>query len=73
MSKTGGRGTHILVKVHEVGDHLDVWVIDPGLADDLLQDVAQSGREDEHGHVVLMEAVKELLVSLPVEKRGRHT
>lgn len=58
-------GTHVVVKVHEVGDHFDVGVVNPGLSDDLLQDVAQAGREDEDGYVVLVEAVKELLVAFP--------
>lgn len=73
---SGRTSTHVFVKVHEVGDDLDVGVVDSGLADDLLQHVAQAGGEDEDGHVVLLQAVKELLVSLPGTgrkgKEGSH-
>ena len=47
-------GTHVFIEVHEVGDDLDVGVVDSGLADDLLQHVAQAGGEDEDGHIVLL-------------------
>lgn len=40
-------------------------MVDPGLVDDLLQDVAQAGGEDEDGDVVLLQAVEELLVAFP--------
>ena len=56
---------YILIKIHEVGDHFDVGMVDPCLANDLLQHVAQASGEDEHGHVVLKEPVKELLIALP--------
>lgn len=57
--------TYVVIKVHEVGHDLDVGVVDSGLADDFLQDVAQTGGEDEDGHVVLLQAVKELLKAFP--------
>lgn len=57
--------THIVIKVHEVGDHLDVGVVHSSLADDFLQDVAQTGGEDEDRDVVLLQAVKELLEAFP--------
>lgn len=62
------RGTHILVKVHEVGDDFDVGVVDSGLVDDFLQDVAKASGEDEDRHIVLMQAVKELLEAIPEAK-----
>ena len=67
----GSQGTHIVVKVHEVGDHLDVGEVNPSLSDDLLQHVPQTRREDEHGHTVLLEPVEEVLVALPVETHTR--
>lgn len=63
-------GTHVLVKVHEVGDDFDVGVVDSGLADDFLQDVAQASGEDEDRHVVLMQAVEELLETIPETEKG---
>lgn len=57
--------THVVVEVHEVGDDLDVGVVDSGLADDFLQDVAQAGGEDEDRHIVLLQAVEELLKAFP--------
>lgn len=60
-----GVRTHIVIKVHEVGDHLDVGVVDASLVDDLLQHITQPSREDEDGHVVLLQAVEELLVAVP--------
>lgn len=62
--------THVVVKVHEVGNHLYVGVVDPSLPDDLFQDVAQAGRKDEDGHVVLVESVEELLVAFPDDTHG---
>lgn len=57
--------THILIKVHEIRDHFDVGVVNSSLSDDLLQDVPQPGREDEHRNVVQMQPVEELLITLP--------
>lgn len=65
--------THVVVEVHEVGDDLDVGVVDSGLADDFLQDVAQTGREDEDGNVVLLQAVKELLKAFPESQQQLHS
>lgn len=65
--------THVVVEVHEVGDDLDVGVVDSGLADDFLQDVAQTGREDEDGDVVLLQAVKELLKAFPESQQQLHS
>lgn len=72
LSKQGRSRTYVVVKVHEVGDHLDVGVVDPGLADDLLQHVSQPRREDEDGHAVLLQAVEELLVAVPVSNATRR-
>lgn len=57
--------TYVVIKVHEVGDDLDVRVVDASLADDFLQHVAQPSREDEDRHAVLLQAVEELLVAVP--------
>lgn len=40
-------------------------MVDSGLTDDFLQDVAQASGEDEDRHIVLLEAVEELLIAFP--------
>lgn len=40
-------------------------MVDSGLADDFLQDVAEAGGEDEDRHIVLLQAVEELLKAFP--------
>ncbi len=62
-----GAATHRLVKVHVVGEDFDVGVEDPGLANNLFQDVSYSGREDEQRDAVLVQVVEEELVTLPVK------
>lgn len=64
--------THIVVEVHEVGDDLDVGVVDSGLADDFLQDVTKAGGEDEDRHIVLMQPVEELLIAFPDTKQTQR-
>lgn len=64
--------THIVVEVHEVGDDLDVGVVDSGLADDFLQDVTKASGEDEDRHVVLMQPVEELLIAFPDTKQTQR-
>lgn len=59
--------THTFVKVHVVGEDFDVGVKDLVLADHLLQDVSDPGREDEQRDAVLMEVVEEELVSFSVK------
>lgn len=63
--------THIIIKVHEVGDDLDVGVVDSSLADDFFEDVAQASREDEDRHVMLLQAIKELLKAFPETKQRK--
>lgn len=46
-------------------------MVDPSLVDDLLQHVSQPGRENEDGHAVLLQAVEELLVAVPVSNATR--
>lgn len=64
--------THIFIKVHEVGDDLDVGVVDSGLMENFLQDVSQAGREDEDRYVVLVQPVEELLKAFPGSKHGKE-
>lgn len=61
-----GVATHTLIKVHVIGDDVDVGMENPSLADHLFQDVSYPSREDEQGDAVLMQVVKEELVVLPV-------
>lgn len=60
--------TYIVIEVHEVGNDLDVGVINGRLAHDFLKDISKTGREDEDRHVVLMQAIEELLITLSVTK-----
>lgn len=59
--------THRLVKVHVVGEDLDVGVVDVKLPNHLFQDVSDSSGEDEQRDAVLVQVVKEELVAVPVQ------
>lgn len=60
--------TYRLVKVHVVGEDVDVGVEHSGLPDHLLQDVSDSSGEDEQRDAVLVQVVEEELEALPVEE-----
>lgn len=57
--------THTVIKVHVVGHHVDVGVEDVGLTDNLLEDITNASREDEHGDAVLMQLIKQFIESIP--------
>lgn len=57
--------THSMVKVHVVGDDVDVWMEDVILSDHLLQDVADSRREDQQRHPLLSQTVEKHPVAFP--------
>lgn len=61
----GSLHTHTVIEVHVVGHHIDIGVEDIGLTDNLLEDVTNTSREDEHGDVVLMQLIKQLIESIP--------
>lgn len=60
--------THSFVKVHIVGDNLDVGMEHARLVDDLFQDISDAGGEDEQRDAVLVQVVEEELVTFPVEE-----
>lgn len=62
-----GGETHRFIEVHVVGEDVDVGVEDPGLANHLFQNVPDPSREDEQGHIVLVQMVEEELESVPGE------
>lgn len=68
-----GVATHRLIKVHVVGDDLDIWVEDLSLAYHLFQDVSYSSREDEQGDAVLIQVVEEILVAVPVKRNEKES
>lgn len=59
--------THCLVKVHVVGDDVDVGMEDVVLSDHLLQDVSHTGRKDQQRNLVLGQMFKKHLVAVPEE------
>lgn len=59
---------HSFIKVHVVGDNLDVGMKHPRLEDDLFQNVSDAGGEDEQRDAVLVQVVEEELVALPVKE-----
>lgn len=61
--------THRFIKVHVVGEHFDVGVEDPRLANNLLQNVSNPSREDEQWDTVLVQMVKEELEAIPVKTK----
>lgn len=64
----GGCGpTHSLVKVHVVGDDVDVGMEDVVLSDHFLQDVSNTSREDQQRNLVLSETFKKHFVAVPKE------
>lgn len=60
--------THSFVKVHVVGENLDVRMENARLEDDLFQNVSDAGGEDEQRDAVLVQVVEEELVALPVRE-----
>lgn len=57
--------THRLVKVHVIGEDLDIGVENPSLANHLFQYVPYASGEDEQRDAVLMQVVEEELETLP--------
>lgn len=59
--------THSLVKVHVVGDDVDIWMEDVVLLDHLFQDVSNTSREDQQRDLLLRQMVKKHFVAVPNE------
>lgn len=54
-----------MVKVHVVGDDVHIRMEDMVLSDHLLQDVSNTGWEDQQRHLVLSQTVKKDFVAFP--------
>lgn len=59
--------THSLVKVHVVGDDVDIGMEDEVLSNHLLQDISNTGREDQQRDLLLRQTVKKHFVAAPKE------
>lgn len=54
-----------MVKVHVVGDDVDIWMEDVVLSNHLLQDITDPGGEDQQRDLVLSQMVKKYFVPFP--------
>ena len=61
--------SYIVIKIHEVGHYFDIWVIYTSLTDNLLQHITNTSRKYEHRNTVLLQLIKEILISFPVRWR----
>lgn len=62
--------SYIVIKIHEVGHDFDIGMINTSLTDNLLEYIADARRKYEHRDTVLLELIKEILISFPA--RWRH-
>lgn len=65
--------TYWLIKVHVVGEDVDVGVEDSSLPNHLFQDVSYPSGEDEQRDAVLMQVVEEELEALPAKAAARNS
>lgn len=72
MMVTMANRTHIDIKVHEVGHHFDIGVVDTSLFDNFLQHISQTRWKDKHWNAVRLQSVKELLIPFPVTCGRTH-
>lgn len=66
MMFTMANKTYIVIKVHKVGHHFDIGVVDTSLSDNFLQHISQTCWKDKHWNAVLLQSVEELLIPFPV-------
>ena len=57
-----------MVKVHVIGDDVDVGMEDMVLSDHLLQHITNASREDQQRDLVFVQVVKKLFVAIPQHK-----
>lgn len=55
--------TYVFIKIHEIGNHFDIRMVDPSLVDNFLKNVPNPSRKDEHRNIMFTELIKEVLVS----------
>lgn len=58
--------TYIFIKIHEIGNHFDIRMVDPSLVDNFFKNVANPSRKYEHRNIMFTELIKEVLVSFSV-------
>lgn len=54
--------TYIFIKIHEIGNHFDIWMVHPSLVDYFLKNVTNSSRKYEHRNIMFTELIKEVLI-----------
>lgn len=57
--------TYTVVKVHVVGDDMDIRMEDMVLSDHLLQDVSNTSWEDQKRNLLFRQTVKKQFVAIP--------
>lgn len=55
--------TYMFIKIHEIGNHFDIGMVDPSLVDDFLKNVPNPSRKYEHRNIMFTEFIKEVLIS----------
>lgn len=65
--------TYSLVKVHVVGDDVDIGMEDVVLSDHLLQNVSNTSGEDQQRDLLLRQMIKKHLVAVPKETTQSDT
>lgn len=55
--------TYIFIKIHEIGNHFDIRMVDPSLVDNFLKNVPNPSRKYEHRNIMFTELIKEVLIS----------
>lgn len=54
--------TYIFIKIHEIGNHFDIRMVDPSLVDYFLKNVANPSRKYEYRNIMFTELIKEVLI-----------
>lgn len=55
--------TYMFIKIHEIGNHFDIRMVDPSLVDDFLKNVSNPSRKYEHRNIMFTKFIKEVLIS----------
>jgi len=66
FAKNGLFHTYIFIKIHEVGNHFDVRMVDSSLVDNFLKNVPDPSRKYEHRNIMFTELIKEVLIPFSV-------
>lgn len=60
--------TYIFIKIHKIGNHFDIRMVDSSLMDNFLKNVPNPGRKYEHGDIMFTELIKEVLIPFSAKK-----